>query len=40
MADKVEADLERPEALNIAREDVLAKKMEEERERYSMPVVP
>lgn len=34
MADSVEADLEAPEALSIAREDVLLRKMEEERERY------
>ncbi|CAM9228839.1 unnamed protein product, partial [Sphacelaria rigidula] len=33
MADKIEADLEAPEALNIARGDVLATKMEEERGR-------
>lgn len=34
MADSVEADLESPEALAIAREDVLLRKMEEEREMY------
>lgn len=34
MADHVEAELEAPEALAIAREDVLLRKMDEERERY------
>lgn len=39
MADKIEADLEAPEALNIARGDVLATKMEEERGRYACGTV-
>lgn len=38
MADSVEADLEAPEALTIAREDVLQKKMEDERERRVRPI--
>lgn len=33
MADDVEAELEAPEALEIARGDILLSKMEEERER-------
>lgn len=33
MADSVEAELEAPEALDIAREDVLVHRTNEERER-------
>lgn len=33
MADDVEAELETPEALEIAKEDILLSKMDEERER-------
>lgn len=33
MADDVEADLEAPEAMDIAREDILLSKMDQERER-------
>ena len=33
MADDVEAELEAPEALQIAKEDILLSKMEQERER-------
>lgn len=36
MADDVEAELEAPEALEIAKEDILLSKMEEERERYEV----
>lgn len=35
MADDVEADLEAPEALDIAKEDILLSKMDQERERYA-----
>ncbi len=34
MADDVEAELEAPEALEIAKEDILLSKMEQERERW------
>lgn len=34
MADDVEAELEGPEALQIAKEDILLSKMEQERERW------
>lgn len=36
MADRVEAELESPEASSIAREDVLLRKMDEERERWEV----
>lgn len=39
MADGIEADLEESDALNIARDDVLQMKMEEERERQALPIV-
>lgn len=35
MAIDVEADLEAPEALQIAREEIILSKMEQERERYT-----
>ena len=36
MADNVEAELEAPEAQEIAKEDILLSKMDEERERYRL----
>lgn len=33
MVDDVEAELETPEALEIAKEDILLRKMQEERDR-------
>lgn len=36
MADDVEAELEAPEAQEIAKEDILLSKMDQERERYEI----
>lgn len=39
MADDVEADLEAPEAYQIAKEEILMSKMDQERERYAVQAV-
>lgn len=40
MAESVDAELESPEAFDIAREDILLCKMEEERERCDGAIAP